>query len=127
MEKRILLLLLLFCGFKVHCKAQTTKITTTSHGFNAFDNKVVKDSTGAVIPLEQWHKIFTTGQYRLQGLPNNADTMLLIKMSDAELEAMDTRMPPATGQPGFPAGHIIQHVQRPGYRWQKDRPKGTGR
>ena len=105
MNKKILLLPLLIIASKVslaQTATTTTRVVTRTHV--NLDGKIIKDSTGVVMPADEWHKRLATGKYKLSGNAVSADSLLLVRMSSAEMSRWDAMMPAPFASPAFPTG-----------------------
>jgi thiol-disulfide isomerase/thioredoxin len=110
--RKIVLLITLTVAAIIDAAAQqqetvSTKVVTVSQA--TMEQKIVKDSTGAILPYTQWRQMMAGGGYMLRSKGYNTDTMTLVKMSAADIAARNSRrsampaimLPPS---PAFPIG-----------------------
>ncbi|TFF40952.1 TlpA family protein disulfide reductase [Mucilaginibacter psychrotolerans] len=103
--KKYLLLLTIIALFVLSATAQqTTTVTRLTTTTTSLANRVVKDSTGAIIPGSQWQKLMLSGGYQLRSKSIDADTLILVKMTPQEIELRNSFMPPLPPSPAFPIG-----------------------
>jgi peroxiredoxin len=93
---------LIFCFLTLALQAQV-KITVT-------DSSVVKDSTGKLYPLQEWRKLFNSGDYGLRPEnPNDQNTaLILMKLSENAIDAEFGKMPKPKESNFFTTGKKLE-------------------
>jgi peroxiredoxin len=93
---------LIFCLFTLGLHAQVNIAVT--------DASVVKDSTGRVYPLQEWRKLFNSGDYGLR--PENPNdqksALILMKLSENAIDAEYSKMPKPKESNFFTTGKKLE-------------------
>lgn len=77
------------------------------------DKSVVKDSAGQIYPYEMWQKLMVTGEYMIKPLNINANPpeFLLVRLSDAEIQARLDNAPKPPESKFFQTGNNISNTK----------------
>ncbi|AMR30311.1 hypothetical protein A0256_02205 [Mucilaginibacter sp. PAMC 26640] len=103
MGKKTLLLLLMMISITL-TRAQNPGIRTVIRRNVNLDNKIIKDSSGVVVPADEWHKRMASGIYKLSSNALSGDTMVLVRMTEEDIARRHEWMPPPPPSPAFPVG-----------------------
>ncbi|MEO7213776.1 TlpA disulfide reductase family protein [Mucilaginibacter sp.] len=110
MRKIVLLITLTFASIiSAEAQEQTAVSKTVVVRSSSMEQKIVKDSTGAIVPYAQWHQMMISGGYTLRSKGINSDTMTLVKMNAEDIARrnnMRSRLPAVMlpPSPAFPIG-----------------------
>lgn len=107
--KNLFLILTIVVAFSLGVNAQINHIITTRITRRDSTNTVVKDSTGAIYPYFEWHKLLLSGAYALkpEDPGNDGTTFVLYKLSEEEKSARMLRMPKPPESAYFTTGEGI--------------------
>lgn len=103
--KKLVVFIIILMTFGSRANAQVT----TRH-FQLNENTVVKDSDGTNYPYIVWQKLLSTGNYTLKAMDPGSDSSpyMLVKLSEAQKNAMMDRMPRPAESNFFTTGQKIK-------------------
>jgi len=104
--KKLFLLALLIAAFNGAANAQTTTVKRRQLG----PNTIVADSGGMHYPYAVWQKLVASGNYTLRAIDprNDSTAYLIVRISEKEKTAMESRMPRPTESKFFTDGEKIE-------------------
>lgn len=93
--------------------ALCTNAQTPGNKISLNEKTIVKDSSGQVYPYAMWQKLMVTGEYTIKPLNINANPpeFLLVRLSDAEIQARFENAPKPPESKFFQTGNNISNAK----------------